>query len=84
MQNLVTPDGEVRKLWRGQPAVGSMEELQAQRLLLQLGNAVVAAYNNKWRDGADLQLKEGLQVCAAANACVSAVCCLSCDYGPRR
>lgn len=61
MQSLVTPDGELEKLWRGTPVVGSLEELQAQRLLLQLGNEVVAARNDKWSD-AWQQLKEDLQV----------------------
>ncbi len=63
-QNMVTPDGQVQRAWRGEAQAGSLQYLEAQRLLLKLGNAVVAAQTTTWQNMAGKQLKQDLQVCS--------------------
>lgn len=62
VQNLVTPEGQLQRTWRGLPLAGSLQHLEAQRLLLKLGNAVVASDEAKWADTAGQQLQQDLQV----------------------
>ena len=59
---MVTPAGEVQRLWKGKPLAGSLQHHEAQRLLLKLGNVVVASGTTKWADDASKQLKQDLQV----------------------